>query len=199
MAGEGLAPVGSPGGRIRRTVGVVGDRSLYPRRARAMRRPLLILGVLWIAASAAHAGPNVGWRAGRSRLGTSSANPAPRRRNRPAARVSTTKRRWSRSPPIPPPPHATSLERLRGVSFREQSAAEGRRVENPVRGKPHLAVRLCFVSGGAVPDQDGPGTDFYIGDLGFPTASGGQIGQSFPTGPRLTTVVKLFRFWGFGL
>ena len=54
------------------------------------------------------------------------------------------------------------------------------------------------VAGGEVPDADGPGTDFFIGDLGFPTADGGQIGQSFPTGPRLGLVTELFRFWGFG-
>ena len=39
------------------------------------------------------------------------------------------------------------------------------------------------VTGGGIPDEDGAGTDFYIADLGFPTASGGQIGQSFPSGP----------------
>jgi hypothetical protein len=54
------------------------------------------------------------------------------------------------------------------------------------------------VTGGGIPDEDGPDTDFFIGDLGFPTASGGQIGQSFPFGPRLTTVVTLFYFYGFG-
>ena len=61
------------------------------------------------------------------------------------------------------------------------------------------AVLVCdHVLGGAIPDEDGPGTDFFIGDLGFPTASGGQIGQSFPTGPRLGLVTQLFSFWGFG-
>jgi hypothetical protein len=54
------------------------------------------------------------------------------------------------------------------------------------------------VTGGGIADEDGPGTDFFIGSLGFPTASGGQIGQSFPTGPRTTTVVTLFYFYGFG-
>lgn len=54
------------------------------------------------------------------------------------------------------------------------------------------------VSGGDIPDEDGAGTDFYIGTEGFPTASGGEIGQSFPTGPRTATVVTLFHFYGFG-
>ena len=60
---------------------------------------------------------------------------------------------------------------------------------------PNSFVR---VTGGGIPDEDGPGTDFYIEDLGFPTASGGQIGQSFPTGPRTSTVVALFYFYGYG-
>ena len=54
------------------------------------------------------------------------------------------------------------------------------------------------VTSGVAPDEDGAGTDFFIGDLGFPLASGGQVGQSFPTGPRTTTVTTLFIFGGFG-
>ena len=61
-----------------------------------------------------------------------------------------------------------------------------------------LPQSFVRATGGGIPDEDGPGTDFYIEDLGFPTASGGQIGQSFPTGPRTSTVVTLFYFYGFG-
>jgi hypothetical protein len=52
-------------------------------------------------------------------------------------------------------------------------------------------------AGCGAPDEDGAGTDFWLGDLGFPTASGGQVGQSFPFA-RLTTVVTLFYFTGAG-
>lgn len=60
------------------------------------------------------------------------------------------------------------------------------------------AESYVSVTGGDAPNADGAGTDFWIGDLGFPTESGGQIGQSFPTGPRRTLVVELFWFYGFG-
>jgi hypothetical protein len=51
-------------------------------------------------------------------------------------------------------------------------------------------------AGCGLPNEDGPGTDFAIVDLGFPAASGGQIGQSFPWA-RLTKVVQLYYFTGF--
>ena len=41
-------------------------------------------------------------------------------------------------------------------------------------------------------------TVFFIGGNGFPTASGGTIGQSFPPGARTTLVTPLFMFWGWG-
>jgi hypothetical protein len=62
---------------------------------------------------------------------------------------------------------------------------------------PYSWVSITAAACGA-PDEDGAGTDFYIGELGFPTASGGQIRQSFPTGPRTYLVTTLFIFGGYG-
>ena len=54
------------------------------------------------------------------------------------------------------------------------------------------------VTGGSLAPPETGATVFYIGGHGFPTASGGTIGQSFPSGARTTLVTPLFMFWGWG-
>ncbi len=54
-------------------------------------------------------------------------------------------------------------------------------------------------AGCGLPDADGPGTDFAVVQDGWPDTDGGMIGQSFPTGPRLTTTVELYYFSGYAL
>jgi hypothetical protein len=41
-------------------------------------------------------------------------------------------------------------------------------------------------------------TVFFVGGHGFPTVSGGTVGQSFVPGARTTLVTPLFMFWGWG-
>ena len=164
-----------------------------------MRRLLWVLGALTcLAASAAVAGPNAGgvlWvhqggYMNRSGLPqdikpadcTSVVNQAPLSSpgSTPSVEQQTAWRVYAAFPP-------GSSPRLKAVAWRTQ-------FDDPI-SSPYSSV---YVLGGLIPDEDGAGTDFYITDLGFPTASGGQIGQSFPTGPRTALVTTLFTFWGFG-
>ncbi len=64
----------------------------------------------------------------------------------------------------------------------------------------NVASAYSYVSvvGGDRPNGETSITMFFIGLNGFPTASGGIIGQSFPPGARTTLVTPLFMFWGFG-
>jgi len=68
-----------------------------------------------------------------------------------------------------------------------------------IPGLRQLATAFVAIdpAGCGLPDEDGPGTDFAIEDHGFPTASGGDIGESFYHA-RLTTVVELYYFAGYG-
>jgi hypothetical protein len=61
---------------------------------------------------------------------------------------------------------------------------------------PYSYVSLN-AAGCGVPGENGPGTDFWFGDFGFPTSSGGEVGLSF-FHVRLTGVITLFYFTGAG-
>jgi hypothetical protein len=56
---------------------------------------------------------------------------------------------------------------------------------------------VSVTNGDRVPPETSA-TVFFIGGNGFPTVSGGTIGQSFPPGARTTLVTPLFVFWGWG-
>ena len=64
----------------------------------------------------------------------------------------------------------------------------------------NVASAYSYVSvvGGDRPNGETSTTMFFMGVGGFPTASGGAVGQSFPLGARTTVVTPLFTFWGFG-
>lgn len=82
-----------------------------------------------------------------------------------------------------------------GSSPRLKTAGWG--IEFPDANSSPYAYVTMNAAGCGSPDEDGPGTDFWIGDRGFPTASGGQVGQSFLRA-RLASVVTLFYFAGAG-
>jgi hypothetical protein len=91
------------------------------------------------------------------------------------------KRVWKVYAAFPP----GSNPRLKGTAWA---------IEFPVApADPYILIEPA---GSGVPDADGPGTDFVLLSFDFPTASGGEIGQSFPF-PRLTTVVELYYFTGY--
>ncbi len=94
-----------------------------------------------------------------------------------------TQRIWKVYAAFPP----GSSPRLKGLGWRIEFPEAG-------VGDPYVAM---IEPGCGLPNEDGPGTDFAIPTEGFPTDSGGEIGQSFPTGPRTTTVVELYYFSGF--
>ena len=166
-----------------------------------MRKLLLLLGVLCCCATtAALAGPNAGgvlWvhdtgiNVSSDPVGTwppAPANCAGVDNNAPVILDLTlppVSRYWKVYAAFP----TGSSPRLKTTGWRTQF--------DNATGSAYSYVNMT-ASACKAPDEDGPGTDFWIGDLGFPTESGGQIGQSFPTGPRLGLVTTLFIFGGYG-
>ncbi len=160
-----------------------------------MRKLILFLGVLCFTFSAALAGPNAGgvlW-------------------------VHDTNLFFYDEPPLPPISPPPTFPCPGGVdnqmaadlnwkiwkvyaafpqesSPRLMSVSWGTQFPEPI-GSPYSYVQVLPALCG-VPDEDGTGTDVWTGANGFPTASGGEVVQSFPTGPRTTTVVELFYFGG---
>ena len=59
------------------------------------------------------------------------------------------------------------------------------------------AASYVVVTAGDRPNGETASTIFFIGVGGFPTASGGTIGQTFPQGARTDLVTALFSFWGY--
>ena len=167
----------------------------------AMRRLLLTLGVFCCMASAAMAGPNAGgvlWVHDIGPIYSDSDPVLPPVSPPPADCASVDNQMPVVVSPLPGGESGRfwkvyaafptgSTPRLKSVSWKTQFD------ENV--SAPYSYVTVTF---GGVPDADGAGTDFWIGAAGFPTASGGEVGQSFPTGPRTTTVVELFWFFGWG-
>lgn len=161
-----------------------------------MKKLLCLLAVLSLTVSVASAGPNAGgvlW-------------------------VHDTGLTWTSTTPLPPvttpPADCAAVDNQQELSDGSITYIWKVYAAFPAGSSPRLktcgwatqfpevatsADSYVSITDGGAPDADGAGTDFFIGDLGFPTASGGQIGQSFPTGPRLTTVVELFYFYGFGV
>ncbi len=161
-----------------------------------MRTAILILGVLCVLASAALAGPNAGgvlWVHDTGIVPSDVDIPWPPEGDPPGdcAQVDNQlpiddfNRIWVVYAAFP----EGSSPRLKAVSWGT--------LFPEFASSPYSYV-LIEPGGCFVPDESGPGTDFYIGTNGFPDASGGEIGQSFPTGPRTTTVVRLFYFTGHG-
>jgi hypothetical protein len=158
-----------------------------------MRRLPLILGMLCCSAAAAMAGPNAGgvlWvhdigyiYCFDSFLPPPSVPPVDCASVDNEQPVNRTYWSWKVYAAFPP----TSSPRLKGLAWGTQFPEAA--------SSPYSYVWMAL-GGCGVPDEDGPGTDFWIGTGGFPVASGGEIGQSFPTGPRITTVVELFYFTG---
>jgi hypothetical protein len=166
-----------------------------------MRRLLSILGVICCAASAAMAGPNAGgvlWVHDIGSIYSDSDPVLPPVSPPPADCASVDNEIPVVTDPVPGGESIRfwkvyaafptgSTPRLKSVSWKtlfDENVSD-----------PYSYVNVVF---GAVPDADGGGTDFWIGANGFPTVSGGEVGQSFPTGPRTTTVVELFWFYGWG-
>lgn len=165
-----------------------------------MRRLPLVLGALaFLAASAATAGPNAGgvlWVHDSGYVNRDA--PPPDIKPADCAGVD------NQAPLIPNPVPGTipiTLQRFWRVyaAFPVGSGPRLKALAWATEFPDNIASTYAYVNvmGGAIPDEDGAGTDFYIADLGFPTANGGQIGQSFPTGPRTALVTTLFTFWGF--
>jgi hypothetical protein len=156
-----------------------------------MRRLLPILGVLCCLTSTANAGPNAGGVLVDHDRGAVCESCVPQPLPSDChdvdnqAPMGTAERIWAVYAVFP----QTSNPRLKIVAWGTQFPES--------TGSPYSYVSIV-PAGCSVPDEDGAGTDFYLAYEGFPTASGGEIRQSFPTGPRLNKVVRLFNFAGFG-
>jgi hypothetical protein len=159
-----------------------------------MRSLLVTLGVLCCAASVAMAGPNAGgvlWVHDIGMYFSDDGTPVPPVTTPPAGcagvdnQQTANRRNWSWKVYAAFPP--TSSPRLKSLAWGTQFPE--------VADSPYFYVSVSPYWYGA-PDEDGTGTDLWAGSHGFPTASGGEIAQSFPTGPRTTTVVELFYFTG---
>ncbi len=116
-------------------------------------------------------------------------------------------------PPVSPPPADCAgvdneqpldgIERIwkvyaafpQGSAPRLKGTAWG--IEFPEAAESPAAYVAIDALGCGLPDEDGPGTDFAVADHGFPTASGGDVGQSF-LNARLAAVVELYYFAGYG-
>jgi hypothetical protein len=163
-----------------------------------MKQLLWFLAVLGLTASAASAGPNAGGVLWVHDTGVTRgsdpldwpADPV----NCPGDVVVTA--------PLSPDP-TTAVRRYwkvyaafpPGSSPRLKSVAWGTEFTDNVSS----AYSYVNVEGGSVCNGEiTPATVFFVGVGGFPTASGGSIGQSFPPGARTTLVTPLFMFWGFG-
>ena len=155
-----------------------------------MRRLPLFLGVPSCTASAALAGPNAGgvlWVHDTGLLPTDWDIPYPPVSAPPADCASVDNHAWVYG--------GSSIWKVyaafpQAASPRLMSAAWGTQFTD-IQGFPYSYVVVQSSACGA-PDQDGTGTDVWTGALGFPSANGGEVTQSFPTGPRTGNVVALF-------
>ena len=165
-----------------------------------MRTLLLVLGALLCGASATMAGPNAGgvlWVHDLGIIDSQTPPPPPWAKpsncgavdNNAVVYTALPSNPWSQMWKVYAAFPGGSSPRLRTACWRTEFSEAA--------GSPYSFVSINS-SACRVPDEDGAGTDFFIGDLGFPTASGGQIGQFFPTGPRTSLVTTLFIFGGYG-
>ena len=163
-----------------------------------MRKMIWLLALLCCAATVAMAGPNAGGVLWVHNTGTAftaapvfGADPAvcPTSINTqmplwdgvtPAAAVSMYWKVYAAFP-------AGSSPRLKSVAWQAEFPEVGT--------SPNSYVNVT--NGDRVPGETSA-TVFFIGGAGFPTASSGSIGQSFPPGARTTLVTPLFMFWGWG-
>ena len=169
-----------------------------------MKQLLCVLVALGLAASVASAGPNAGgvlwvhdtgqtfttdtvtWPADPAAVGC----PGSVDNEMPLYGVGSTpvSRYWKVYAAFPP-----------GSSPRLKSVAWG--TQFPVAGTS--TTSYVSVTNGDRPNGETSSTMFFIGGDGFPTVSGGTIGQSFPnqgttsTGARTGLVTALFTFWGW--
>jgi hypothetical protein len=155
-----------------------------------MKHLLWFLAVLGLAASVASAGPNAGgvlWvhdtgivYSGDTVQPVVSTPPADCAGVDNQQPLDGVRRVWKVYAAFPPGSHPRLKGTAWGIEFPEAPA------------DPYVYIDPA---GCGLPDEDGRGSDFAIPEGGFPTTSGGQIGQSFPSA-RLTRVVELYYFTG---
>jgi hypothetical protein len=164
-----------------------------------MKRLLWFLAVWGLTASAASAGPNFGgvlWVhdtglvfSNDTELPVVSTPPADcagvDNQADPGDSTAYTEKIWKVYAAFP----AEGSPRLKGTAFG---------IEFPMRDSSPASFVAMNVDACGLPNENADGTtDMEIPDLGFPGVSGGEVAISFPSA-RLTTVVTLYYFTGFG-